>query len=414
MRRLEQYLAVGQRRLRCGYTTGTCAAAAARAAAELLLLGAAPDAVLVETPAGVPVAVEVEECARGAGWAQCAVRKDAGDDPDVTDGIFVVARVERSAKPGIGIRGGEGVGRVTLPGLDQPVGEAAVNSTPRRMIAAEVEAVRALAGARREDNLAGNPATGAGGAERGLLVTVSVPGGAELAQRTFNPRLGVQGGISIIGTSGIVKPMSEEALISSLELELGTLAAQGLRDVLVVPGNYGRDFARDVLGLSVERALQCSNYLGAVIDAAVRLGFARMLVVGHLGKMAKVAGGIMNTHSRVADARREVLAAHAALAGAPVPVVRSIMEAATTDAGLDALAACGLLEDASASLVRALQGHLAHRAGAGLQVEAIVFSNQHGLLGTTEGAWELARVWQEDGQGHFRAASALSGQEVDG
>lgn len=374
MKQLEEYINVGTKRMRCGYTTGTCAAAATRAAAELLLCGRLVPAVTVLTPSGTEVVVEVEEHDAGDGWAQCAVQKDAGDDPDVTDGVFVYARVERTAEPGVRIEGGLGVGRVTAAGLDQPVGSAAINSTPRRMIAEQAEEALQGAGA-------------------GLLVTISIPAGVELAAKTFNPRLGIEGGISVLGTSGVVRPMSEDALISSIELQMRTLRARGESDVLVVPGNYGADFAREKLHLDTSDAVSCSNYFGATIDAASMLGFERMLIVGHIGKMAKVAGGIMNTHSRVADCRAEVLVAHAALAGASKGTVQQIMAAATTDAALDALAACGAKEEAMASLMRSLASKLDHRATSALKVEAVVFSNAHGILGQTPGAEALAQCW---------------------
>lgn len=378
MHKLEEYINVGAKRMRCGYTTGTCATAATRAAAELLLLDRALPAVTVHTPAGLDVVVEVEESESGPGWAQCAVRKDAGDDPDVTDGVLVYSRVERSDVVGVAIDGGVGVGRVTREGLDQPVGNAAINSTPRRMIAQQVEEVLAECGA---------------GAPAGVSVTVSIPAGVELASHTFNPRLGIEGGISVIGTSGIVRPMSEAALISSIELELKMLRARGVADVLVVPGNYGRDFACGQLDLAMDDAVSCSNYFGATLDAACLLGFGRVLIVGHIGKMAKVAGGIMNTHSRVADCRVEVIAAHAALVGASQGAVRAVMGAATTDAALDALDAEGLVPATMESLMESLKDRLDHRVAGRLQVEAIVFSNVRGVLGATPGAGELASVF---------------------
>lgn len=393
MRQLDEYITVGTKRLRCGYTTGTCAAAASRAAAELLLFGKVVPAVTVATPAGIDVVVEVEEHDSGSGWASCAVRKDAGDDPDVTDGALVYARVERSSQPGVTIDGGVGVGRVTREGLDQPVGAAAINSTPRRMIAEQLEEVLRLAHAQGEegahidaDGTASDPAVG-------LLVIISIPAGVELAAKTFNPRLGIEGGISVIGTSGIVRPMSEDALISSIELEMRTLRARGVRDLLVVPGNYGRDFACGQLELNLDEAVSCSNYFGATLDAACVLGFDRLLIVGHIGKMAKVAGGIMNTHSRVADCRVEVLAAHAALVGAPQDVVQVVMDAATTDAALDALQECGLADKTMESLMERLGDKLNHRVAGACQVEAVVFSNVHGVLGMTPGARALMQLW---------------------
>ena len=326
----------------------------------------------------LPVVVEVEEHEAGDGWAQCAVQKDSGDDPDVTNGALVYARVEYCAEPGIHIDGGVGVGRVTREGLDQPVGAAAINSTPRRMITEQLE--EALSQVEGET--------------RGLLSTISIPAGVELAAKTFNPRLGIEGGISVLGTGGIVRPMSEDALIASIELEMRMLYERGVRDLLVVPGNYGRDFACGQLLLNMDEAVSCSNYFGATLDAACVLGFARVLIVGHIGKMAKVAGGIMNTHSRVADCRVEVLAAHAALAGAPQDVVAQIMGAATTDAALDVLKSCALDRATMDSLIRSLADKLNHRVAGQLQVEAIVFSNVHGVLGKTPGAKALASVFE--------------------
>lgn len=372
MQQFGEYITSGGKRLRCGYTTGTCAAGAARAAAEMLLCGTFVPAVSVHTPAGFTVALDVEEHDSGAGWAKCAVRKDAGDDPDVTDGTLVYAKVSHAAQAGIHIDGGIGVGRVTQAGLDQPIGAAAINSVPRAMIETQV----------RE-------AAGAAGWKGGLDVEISIPAGIELATHTFNPKLGIEGGISVLGTSGIVKPMSEDALVASIELELKVLREAGTTNLLVVPGNYGRDFAEGGMQLSLESAVQCSNYLGATIDAAALLGFKTMLVVGHIGKMAKVAGGIMNTHSRVADCRVEVLAAHAALAGASRDCVALIMGAATTDAVIDVLKDAGLLEPTMASLIESLSDRLAHRASDRIGIEAVVFSKVHGLLGKTSGADRL-------------------------
>ena len=372
MARLELYIPVGRQKLRCGYTTGTCAAAAAAGAAARLLTGETLPAVRIITPAGVAVEAELLQHAAGEGWAACAVRKDGGDDPDVTDGALIFARVERTDTPGIVIDGGEGVGRVTLPGLDQPVGAAAINSTPRRMIAEQLESAAAKVGY-----------TG------GLRVVISVPEGEALARRTFNPRLGIVGGISILGTSGIVKPMSEAALLDSLYLEMDQRRAAGTEDLLLTPGNYGESFAREVLGLNLDRWCMCSNYLGAAIDHAAGAGFRSVLVVGHLGKLIKAAAGCMNTHSKTADARRETLTAHAALAGADGALLRALFDSPTTDAGVELLKQAGLLEPVMASIGEALDGQLKRRAGEGLTIEALFFSNQYGILGKTPGAERL-------------------------
>ena len=377
MAKLEHYINVGQKRLRCGYTTGTCAAAAARGAAEFLLSGRWDAAVRVITPAGIAVEAELLEQRAGTGWASCAVEKDGGDDPDITDGALVFARVSLRETPGVEIDGGEGVGRVTKPGLNQPVGAAAINSTPRRMIAQELEAAAAAAG------YAG-----------GFAVTISIPAGRALAAKTFNPRLGIVGGISVLGTGGIVRPMSEAALIDTTAAELSALYAAGCRHVLVTPGNYGEDFCRDVLHLSLRSWALCSNYVGEAIDRAAALGFESFLLVGHLGKLIKVAGGAMNTHSRAADGRRETLTAHAALAGAGRDLCRRLFGCLTTDEAVPLLREAGLLEPVMGSIAQALEENLRHRAGEGMAIGALFFSNRYGILGQTAQAGQLLRHHQ--------------------
>ena len=375
---LELYIPVGSRQLRCGYTTGTCAAAAAAGAAHLLLTGESLPAVHIDTPGGVTVEAELLEHTTGPGWACCAVRKDGGDDPDVTHGTLICARVEKRPSSGLTIDGGAGVGRVTSPGLDQPVGAAAINSTPRRMIREQVERQMAQAGYRE-----------------GLSVTISVPEGEQLAEHTFNPRLGIVGGISILGTSGIVRPMSEAALIESLYLEQEVLQAAGVEHLLVTPGNYGDAFVQQTLGLGLEKRCTSSNYIGHTIDHAVGLGFRSLLIVGHLGKLIKVAAGNLNTHSKVSDGRRETLTAHAALAGGNPQLLKALFDSPTTDAGVDLLKKEGLLEPVMQSIARALEEQLRHRAGPEMDIGAIFFSNQYGLLGKTSAADRLLTLHQK-------------------
>ena len=373
----EHYISVGREKLRCGYTTGTCAAAAARGAAELLLTGALPPAVRIDTPAGIPVEAELLEASSGPDWAACAVRKDGGDDPDATHGTLIFARVERSATPGVTIDGGKGVGRVTKPGLDQPVGAAAINHVPRQMIGQQMAAAMA-----------------AHGCDGGLKVVISAPEGERLAQKTFNPRLGIVGGISILGTSGIVEPMSAQALVETIALELRQAAAEGADRVVLTPGNYGADFlAESVLIPSDIRIVKCSNFIGEALDRAAEAGIRQLILVGHLGKLVKVAGGVMNTHSRWADCRMEILCAHAALCGAGQETARALMGSATTDAGLDILAEAGLLDRTMDSLLSALQAHLERRAGASCRCGGVLFTNTRGLLGMTGTAKEILNIW---------------------
>lgn len=366
--KLEHYIQVGQKRLRCGYTTGTAAAAAARAAAELLLRGSQCLVCCIETPARIAVRTEPEGLRREGEWAICGVRKDAGDDCDVTDGLLICAKVRKRGDGQITIDGGKGVGRVTRPGLDQPVGNAAINSGPRAMIREQAEA-----------------ALKAAGSSCGLEIVVEVPEGERVAEKTFNPRLGIEGGISILGTSGIVRPMSEEALKASIRAEIQMLRTEGRTHLLISPGNYGADFCREELGLDLDGGVQCSNFIGDTLDCAAGQGFQSCLLVGHIGKLVKCAAGVMNTHSRVADGRMEVLAAHAALCGGSRKLVQEIMRAVTTDSALEALKQAQLLEDVMTGVTEAAHQHLQRRAGK-MQVEIVMFSHVYGLLGESQGA----------------------------
>ena len=373
----EHFIRSGQRFLRCGYTTGTCAALAAQGAARLLLSGQAPRTVSLRTPRGLTVEVVPAVCRmEDETTAVCAVVKDAGDDADVTGGIAIAATVRHSDSPGVTIDGGPGVGRVTKPGLDQPVGAAAINSTPRRIIGEQVLTVCADLGY-----------------PGGLEVIISVPGGEEAAKRTFNPALGVEGGISILGTSGIVEPMSEQALVTTIELELKQAAANSSR-LILTPGNYGADFLRargwDQLGVPI---VKCSNFIGEALDATAGLPFTQVLLVGHIGKLVKVAGGVMNTHSKYADCRTELFCAHAALCGAGGELCRSLMASATTDGCIALLDTAGLRQPVIESLLSSVQTHLERRAQGAYRIGAVLFSNQYGCLGQTGQAKKIMEEW---------------------
>lgn len=374
---VEQYVVKNQKKLRRGVTTGSCAAAAAEAAARLLLTGRVPSAILLPVPAGETLALTPEEAALLEGAASCAVRKDAGDDPDVTDGIRIFARVEKRPH-GTAIRGGAGVGRVTKPGLSLPVSESAINPGPRAQIEAAVRRAAAE--------------NGYGG---GFLVTISAENGAEIALRTYNPHLGIVGGISILGTSGIVEPMSEAALMETTHLELKSVYEQGARVALLCPGNYGADFAREALGLDLSRAVKCSNFIGDALDHAAYLGFPEILLIGHVGKLVKLAAGVMNTHSAVADGRREVFTANAALCGAPLPVLEALMAAVSTDACIEILDAAGLREPVLARVGLAVEEQLSRRLAGKARGEYMMFSSRHGLLARSPGAVALVQKLKE-------------------
>ena len=373
----EHYISAGGKRLRCGYTTGTCAALAAAGAARYLTEGTWPETVSLRTPKGWRVEVPLEACRAEPGRAICAVRKDGGDDVDRTHGARIEAAVALTESPGITIQGGPGVGRVTKPGLDQPVGEAAINRVPRQMIARAVEEVLSAAGY-----------------EGGASVVISVPEGEVIARQTFNPRLGIEGGISILGTSGIVEPMSAQAVVDTIALELRQAAAQGEKRLILTPGNYGLDYLRrqgmDQWEIPV---VKCSNFIGEALDEAVLDGFSEILLVGHVGKLVKLAGGIFNTHSRTADCRAELFCAHAALAGGDKTLCRALMDCSTTDACLARLDEAGLRDPVMAGLLGAMREHLSRRAGETCAVGAVLFSNEYGLLGETPEAKEIMERW---------------------
>ena len=362
--------------LRYGWTTGSCAAAAAKAAALMLFSGEEFRQVRLMTPKGIELYLDVEDVTRLPDRVECAVRKYSGDDPDVTDGLLIYAKVEKGDEESSGLRvildGGIGVGRVTKPGLEQQIGQAAINKVPRRMITEEVERICRACGYCGE-----------------MKVTISIPDGEETAKKTFNPRLGIVGGLSVLGTSGIVEPMSEKALTDTIYLEMKMLRESGYSYCYAVPGNYGMDFLTDQLGINPDLAVKCSNYVGDTIDDAKLLGMKGLLLIGHVGKFIKLAAGVMNTHSRTADCRMEVFASHAAMAGADAAVVKEIMACLNTTEAVKILKDRGLLQDIMKTVMERITFYLRQRAGGELETGAVVFSGEEGILGQTENAERL-------------------------
>lgn len=387
--------------LRYGWTTGSCAAAAAKASAEMLLGKKEICSVRLMTPKGIGLLLDVESVTRKPDYVQCAVRKYSGDDPDVTDGLLIFARAERISEADAGhaaaggsfcedagqnlriiLDGGSGVGRLTRKGLEQQVGQAAINRVPRRMITEETAAVC------RKYGYCGS-----------LKITIMIPEGEETAKRTFNPRLGIEGGLSILGTSGIVEPMSEKALTDTIWLEMKMLKESGYDACYVVPGNYGSDFLQKRLGLDPELSVKCSNYIGETIDDAGLLHMKGLLLIGHIGKLVKLAAGVMNTHSRQADCRMEVLASHAAMHGADTETVKRIMSCLNTSEAVELLKQSGLLVPVMGTVTERIAFYLRQRAGAGLKIGAIVFSNEEGILGQTENAGILLEMIRRQNPG---------------
>lgn len=374
---MEQFVYKNHKKLRYGYTTGSCAAAASKAAAAMLLSGKEISYVELHTPKGIDLRLEVLDISREDNAVSCAIQKDGGDDPDVTNGILIYAKVSREPadEAQIIIDGGIGVGRVTKPGLEQPVGAAAINKVPRQMIRENLEAVC------EQYHYHGK-----------LSVVISIPSGVELAAKTFNPRLGIVGGISVLGTSGIVEPMSEQALIDTIRVEMRQKLVNGMEYLLVVPGNYGIDFLDQYgHGLQLEDAVKCSNFVGEALDAAVEFGAKGVLLVGHIGKFVKLAGGIMNTHSHNADARMELLTVHAALLGAPVELLQKMMECVTTDDALKYLKEADLMEPVMERIMEKMEFYVNQRAQHQLELGVITFSNVFGILGQTKNVPDLVK-----------------------
>jgi cobalamin biosynthesis protein cbiD len=356
--------------LRHGYTTGTCATAAT-VAALMVLMKEEVVAVSVDTPAGIRLSIDVEDFKLEKDSASCSVRKFSGDDPDITDGIEVCSTLtymqdDSFESVEVEIDGGIGVGRVTKKGLDQPIGNAAINSTPRRMIKEHVEELAKKYGLRGK-----------------IKIVISVPEGEEKAKKTFNPKLGIIGGISILGTTGIVTPMSKKALLDTVKVELKVRLESS--DIIVgVPGNYAVSYSNANYGIPMDLPVEFSNYIGESLDLAVNLRAGSILLIGHIGKFVKVAAGIMNTHSNDADARCEILAAHvlkvklSSVKGIDAEIscdkeesselklyryelAKKMLESNTTDEAVDILVAEGIISEVASSIVKDMYSHVYRR-----------------------------------------------------
>lgn len=344
-------------KLRTGITTGTCAAGASKAFAVFMTSGIVPDSVSVRNLEGREFVLHTF---REGDY--CGVVKNSGDDKgDITDGVHVLARIDVLDDEGrIEFAAGEGVGTVTLPGLKVPPGEAAINPVPREMISRAVREVI--------------PA-------QSLRITIAIPGGEKLAQHTFNPRLGITGGLSILGTTGIVKPMNEEALLSSLSLELNMIYSLGFRELYITFASTGEKFLRNIFCVSGRNIIQCGNYPGYVLDEAVNLGFERVVIAGHPGKLLKVAGGSFSTHSRTSGGQLEALCTHLALMGAGRDIIRRVYASNTTTEAISIVKAeglCGVWD----ILAERVKSHCVERVGGALEISAMFIDSEGGILGS--------------------------------
>lgn len=386
---IDEFVYVDGKKYRRGYTSGSCACGATKAALRMLLEKRDINEVRIGTPKGIDLDLVVENISRGKDWVQCSVKKDGGDDIDATHGMDIFARLELVQADQVPdfrsdldsdylfITSGQGIGRVTKKGLDIRPGRPAINRVPLNMILKVVQETLDEAGLDIYDYLGG----------RKILVTIFAPQGQEIAKRTFNSNLGIEGGISIIGTTGIVDPMSDEGWKKALSAELAIKRAEGRETIILVPGNIGRDIMAKSYGADLDGIVKMSNFIGYMLMETKRLGFKRVIVGGHIGKLIKLSGGITNSHSRVADARREIMVANLALLGAPLVLLKEIDACLSTDAMVDIIRKAGysqvfkVLADKAASKAKVYMrlGQEDH-----MDIEVYLFSMDGSLLAKSQ------------------------------
>lgn len=371
---MDIYTYVGGKKMKLGYTTGSCAAAAAKASAKMLFSREIVKKVSLLTPKGIMLNLDVINPVIEKNSARCEIIKHGGDDPDITDGISICCTCEKNDKGIIEIKGGEGIGIVTKKGLSLEVGEYAINKTPREMIERALNEVRWDF----DENC-------------GLTVTITVPEGKEVAKKTYNPKLGILDGISIIGTSGIVMPMSSEAIIKTIELEMQMKKEEQKDYICICPGNYGENFIKNKTEISLSSCIKCSNFIGKTLDIAYSKGFKGVLLIGHVGKLIKLGGGIMDTHSRNADCRTEIIASNAAFYTDDINVVREILGANTTVEAVGILKKYNLIEKTFNRIMNKIEDDLYKRYQGQMAVGVIMFCEEYGVLGETSGAKLLAK-----------------------
>ncbi len=351
--------------LKNGLTTGTCASAVAKAAVCMLVNQEMIKHVTVTLPSGSEVILEINDSSINNNQAQCATIKDAGDDPDITHGATICASAKFIDGDEIKIIGGKGIGKVTKPGLAVEVGQPAINPVPLKMIKQSIADVLPQG--------------------KGVEVKISIPEGEKLAKKTFNPQLGIVSGLSVLGTTGIVKPMSEEALKDSLVVKLNQIEAYGFKEAIFSPGNYSTSFSKENLNINEEWVVLTSNYIGFMLEQAIIRNFNKVVIVGHLGKLIKIAGGIFHTHSRIADARNEIMASHYFKFSKDVVGFDQIMQSNTTEEAIS------FVKDSEFwnNLANTMKQRAELYAHGDLEVEIVLLSQKAGLLATTSQALSI-------------------------
>ena len=344
--------------LRSGYTTGSCATAVATASTIMLITQNEISGVNITLPSGSIVNFLIDDVVITDRYASCSVTKFSGDDPDITDGAKIFGEVTFNNLDGIELISGIGVGIVTTKGLQCAVGEPAINPVPRKMIISNTKSVL------DKYNI-----------KKGITIKISVPDGERLAKKTFNPRLGIVGGISILGTTGIVEPMSEKALIDTIKVCVNKEYVNDPNSILISPGNYGRNYCQNELNIDINKSVKFSNFLGEALDYIKYKGFKEITIVGHFGKLVKVAGGIMNTHSSVADARFEIISTHCILHGADKSLLEKIVDCSTTDEAFDLIEQYDFYEDVKKSILAKALFHINYRLKDEIKIQLAMFGN---------------------------------------
>lgn len=374
---MEEFVYVNGKKMRKGYTTGSCATAASVAAAHLLLTEEECEEVCVVSPVDREIRIPIESIERvDAKTAIVAVKKDGGDDADATHGMLIYSKVTLREDNCITIEGGEGVGRVTQEGLLVDVGKPAINPKPRKMIEDNVRKII--------------------GETNGADVIIFAPEGYEVAKQTMNRNLGIIGGISILGTTGIVTPMSEDSWKAAISIELEMKKKQGFKKIILSPGNYGEDFALNKMSLNQDYIVSMSNFVGYVLKEVQRIGFEEVLMIGHLGKLVKVSAGIFSTHSKDADARAEILVANLALMGMPVADLERVSKCNTTEAAGDIISETGYeaVYQVIADKIKFRSEKLLKYREPKVKAEVVLFSSKTGLLASTKPIKELMEEWR--------------------
>ncbi|EGT2201429.1 cobalt-precorrin-5B (C(1))-methyltransferase [Clostridioides difficile] len=407
---MEEYVYIDGKKYRRGYTTGSCATGASKAAVYMLITKNRINTINIDTPKGIPLSLKVDNINISDTFVECSIKKDGGDDIDATHTMDIYARAEIVSKNDknkeyltlkdidglsnnsesqielykfIRVYGGIGIGVVTKKGLSVDVGKPAINPTPLKMINHEI---RNLIGDNFESILGNNKV---------LKITIFAPQGEAVAKKTFNPRLGIVGGISIIGTTGIVEPMSDDGWKKSLSIELQMKKEQGLDKIILVPGNHGEQFIREKLNLDIKYVVRTSNFIGYMIKEAQRIGYKKILMAGHIGKFIKISAGIFNTHSKVADARSEILVANLALMGATYEFLNKINQCLTTEEAVELInnSEYRQVYNILSNKCRERVKQYLNEDSDDIDVEVIIFSMDKSLLGKSDNTDDLVEVF---------------------